>query len=128
MKKTILAVAMICALFMTSSFNVFAATVTQAGKTDGGQSGSIYTSATLTVNSNVALANTSAKETEGVTFATNVVYYYIGGNNQTFVSSNTGTTSASASCPNSSGQRATSQHYVSGVKWGTWSGSLSTSK
>ena len=110
MKRRILVTVLTLILCMSLSVNVFARNASESGRTTGGSSGVLTTYATLYADYDYGKATTSCGK---------------GGHTQT--SSSSGTTSASAGCVTSQGQKASSQHSVrGGTTWGSWSCSLST--
>ena len=127
MKRRIWATVLALVLCMSLSVSAFASTATDWGYTTGGASGDLRVTATLDVDINRGIAETSVAEVSGITVTTSVVYYYIS-NGHTVTSSSQGTTVASAGNSYSQGTRATSQHSVQGYsEWGSWSCSLDAS-
>ena len=110
MKRRILVTVLTLILCMSLSVNVFARNASESGRTTGGSSGVLTTYAG-----------------SGVTLSTTIIYYFTNASGHTQTSSSSGTTSASAGCVTSQGQKASSQHSVrGGTTWGSWSCSLST--
>ena len=90
-------------------------------------SGVLTTYATLYADYDYGKATTSCGKGSGVTLSTTIIYYFTNASGHTQTSSSSGTTSASAGCVTSQGQKASSQHSVrGGTTWGSWSCSLST--
>ena len=127
MKRRILVAVLTLILCMSLSVNVFARNASESGRTTGGSSGVLTTYATLYADYDYGKATTSCGKGSGVTLSTTIIYYFTNASGHTQTSSSSGTTSASAGCVTSQGQKASSQHSVrGGTTWGSWSCSLST--
>lgn len=123
MKRRFLALILACVLCFTMSISAFAAA--SSGYTNGG-SHSVRCTATLTVGTSYASAQTTCAQASGITYHTMVWLYYVeGGKNKTMVTDNL-LAYASAGCNPFTVVSATSTHEVyGGSTYGNWSYTLS---
>lgn len=130
MGRKVLSIFLVSFLVLSYGFNVKAGSASDSGWTSGG-SGIYYgqrtvATASLSVNTNYAVASTGAGTTDGITLATSCNYYYTDSNGHILAVSGSGLSSVTVGAYNGKGVYATSQHSVNGgIKWGSWSCSLS---
>ena len=127
MKRKVVSFLLATALCASLSMTALAGSSSQGGRTSGGYSGSLTTSASLSVTESSATARTTAGSSAGVNLYTSVIYYYINAASQQLATSAAGSGSATATNSYRSGSYATSAHRVTSVsdRWGSWSCGLS---
>ena len=127
MKRKVLSLVFAILFCMAFSLQAFAVERSETGTTSSGSSGTLKTSASLTVTVDSASARTTAGSTDGVTLSTTVTLNYLTATTYQPVSkSGTGAGSAIVGCSERTGTGGSSSHYVNGgSRWGSWSASLS---
>lgn len=123
MKRKFMAMVLVLALCLSLCVGASA-----ASDSDSGKIGSTVCTGTLNVDRERGIARTSWSGGGSMTAATTINFYYTNSNGQTSVSSDYGTTYASAGNSLSKGTRASSQHrVVSQTGLGSWSCTLNAS-